>query len=104
MVTKRDAAEGHSAREGETPQVQLPPRREKSSGKSRGAGCAASRWTPARSTVPEVSSLGKDTSLTYGRVVAEASNLLVGAPESDTVTDGVKLFCFMDALIFAPVQ
>ena len=46
----------------------------------------------------------KAAALAYGRVVAEASKLFEGAPGSDTYTDGVKLFCLRDALIFAPVQ
>ena len=46
----------------------------------------------------------KAAALAYGRVVAEASKLFEGAPGSDTYTDGVKLFCLRDALIFGPVQ
>ena len=46
----------------------------------------------------------KTAALAYGRVVAEASKLFVGTPGSDTYTDGVKLFCLRDALIFGTVQ
>ena len=46
----------------------------------------------------------KAAALAYDRVVSEASTLLAGDPGSESYTDGIKLFCLRDALIFAPVQ
>ena len=46
----------------------------------------------------------KAAALAYDRVVTEASKLLVGAPGSDSYTDGIKLFCLRNAFIFASVQ